>query len=82
MTGDYYVHFYLDELPDHSERANDFKDYLCGMQSIHDMERSGLHIRKIHPNFNPGISTGFRNYDYPHWESPYEHWCFVPNERV
>lgn len=144
VTGDYYVHFYLDELPDHSERANAFKDYLCGMQNIHDMARSGLHIRKrdigevkshshillqctdvvlgamhfklnklntvvlekegkrgkktiakekmykyifkeittIHPNFNAGISTGFRNYNYPHWESPYEHWCFVPNERV
>ena len=37
-------------------------------------------IQTIHPNFNVGVSTGFRNYDYPHWDSPYEHWCFVPNE--
>ena len=49
-------------------------------------ERMYRHIFKeittIHPNFNTGVSTGFRNYDYPHWESPYEHWCFVPNEKV
>ena len=37
-------------------------------------------IRNIHPDFNVGVSTGFRGYEYPHWESPYEHWCFVPNE--
>lgn len=144
ITGDYYVHFYMDELPDHSIRANAFKDFLCGLPAIHDMEQSGLHIRKrdigevrshdhvllqctdiilgamyfklnklnevipegksrrgkktiakekmykfilkeiqtIHPHFNVGISTGFRDYENPHWESPYEHWCFKPNETL
>lgn len=36
-------------------------------------------IRKIHPHFNIGISTGARGSDNPHWESPYEHWKFIPN---
>lgn len=140
VTGDYYVHFYLDELPDHSTRANSFKDYLCELPNIQDMQNSGLHIRKrdigevkshdhillqctdvilgainfklnglnkvipegktkrgkktvakeklykdilneiktIHSNFNIGISTGSRDYDNPHWTSPYEHWRFIP----
>lgn len=38
-------------------------------------------INKIHPNFNIGISTGSRNIENPHWESPYEHWLFKPSER-
>lgn len=140
ITGEYYVHFYLDELPDHSVRANEFKDYLCELPNIADMSKSGLKIRKrdigevkshnhvllqctdvilgamhfrlnklnkvipegkkrrgkktiakekmykfileeintIHPKFNIGTSTGARGYDHPHWESPYEHWCFKP----
>lgn len=44
------------------------------------------HIRKninmILPNFNIGISTGMRNYTYPHWEIPYEHWLFSSNEII
>lgn len=140
ITGEYYVHFYLDELPDQSERANAFKEYLCRLPDIQDMKNTGLHIRKrdigevkshdhillqctdvilgamnfrlnklhkaipegktrrgkktiakeklyhkildeiltIHPNFNIGISTGKRDFDNAHWESPYEHWSFVP----
>ena len=38
-------------------------------------------ICTIHPIFNIGESTGFRKYDNPHWQSPYEHWLFVPNEK-
>ncbi len=38
-------------------------------------------INKIHPRFNIGISTGSRNSDNPHWESPYQHWLFEPAEK-
>lgn len=42
------------------------------------------HIRdkicEIHPRFNIGVSTAARGYDNPHWNSPYEHWLFVPSE--
>ncbi len=37
-------------------------------------------INSIHPNFNIGVSTGSRNYNNPHWESPYEHWLFTPTQ--
>lgn len=37
-------------------------------------------ICTIHPNFNIGVSTGKRGFENPHWESPYEHWCFKPKE--
>lgn len=33
-------------------------------------------ISEIHPNFNAGVSTGSRGFEFPHWESPYEHWLF------
>lgn len=33
-------------------------------------------IATIHPNFNIGVSTGAHGRDYPHWNSPYEHWVF------
>lgn len=36
-------------------------------------------ICEIHPHFNAGISTGSHGYEHPHWESPYEHWRFIPN---
>lgn len=39
-------------------------------------------IQTIHPRFNIGVSTGARNYAYPYWESPYEHWCFIPYEKM
>ena len=39
-------------------------------------------ICSIHPHFNINISTGHRKYENPHWESPYEHWLFKPNEYV
>ena len=26
-----------------------------------------------------GFLTGDRGYTNPHWESPYEHWVFVPS---
>lgn len=142
VTGDYYVHFFLDELPDQGTRANEFNEHIRKLPQSFDMLKSGLHIRKsdigevhshnhiilqcvdvilgamqfklnkldkakpdnqsrrgkrtiakdklykhvlneiqtMHPNFNIGVSTGFRQYEYPHWESPYEHWCFIPNE--
>lgn len=37
-------------------------------------------IQTIHPRFNIGESTGFRGFDNPHWESPYEHWRFKSSE--
>ena len=37
-------------------------------------------ISEIHPSFNTGVSTGFRGYKNPHWDSPYEHWLFVSSE--
>lgn len=47
-------------------------------------EKLYKHILKricdIHPNFNIGVSTGFRGIDNPHWNSPYEHWLFKPSE--
>ncbi|MGM9623068.1 MAG: DUF3800 domain-containing protein [Butyricicoccus porcorum] len=35
-------------------------------------------ICDIHERFNIGVSTGSRGFENPHWESPYEHWKFVP----
>lgn len=37
-------------------------------------------IRKIHPNFNIGISTGSRGVPDANWSAAYQHWLFVPNE--
>lgn len=45
ITGEYYVHFLMDELPDHTERANAFKDYLCALPMAPGMGDTGLHIR-------------------------------------
>lgn len=137
-TGEYYVHFLLDELPDHSAEADKFKNYLCALPQTADMQETGMQIRKrdigevrshdhvvlqctdivlgamffrlnrlhevkpegarrrgnrtiakeklykmiqkeiatIHPNFNIGVSTGAHGREYPHWNSPYEHWLF------
>lgn len=36
-------------------------------------------IRDIYPNFNIGISTGFKNDVKNLWNHPYRHWCFLPN---
>lgn len=36
-------------------------------------------IRKIYPGFNIGVSTGKNEGDDSHWEMPYRHWLFVPN---
>lgn len=142
VTGEYYVHFLMDELPDHTDQATIFKEFLCALPSAPNMHNTGLHvrmrdigevnsadhvilqcvdvvlgamffrlnqlhkvkdaktgkrgkrtiakeklykyisdeIRSIHPNFNIGVSTGFRNLDNPHWTSPYEHWRFVPKD--
>lgn len=33
-------------------------------------------IQTVQPSFNIKMSTGFRGYDNPHWQSPYEHWLF------
>lgn len=141
-TGEYYVHFLLDELPDHSAEADRFKNYLCDLPQTKDMQGTGMQIRKrdigevkshdhvvlqctdivlgamffrlnklhevkpegartrgkrtiakeklykviqqeiatIHPNFNIGVSTGDRGQEYPHWNSPYEHWMFESKE--
>ncbi len=38
-------------------------------------------ICTIHSNFNIGVSTGARGRDNPHWDSPYEHWKFIPSEK-
>lgn len=140
VTGEYHVHFLLDELPDHSASADSFKEYLCRLPGILSRDNTGLSIRKrdigevrshdhvllqcvdivlgamyfrlnnlhlakepgqrfrgkrtrakehvykciykeicqIHPRFNIGVSTGARDYQYPHWNSPYEHWEFKP----
>ena len=36
-------------------------------------------IRKIHKNFNIGVSTGLQGNNINAWNSPYMHWRFVPN---
>ena len=38
-------------------------------------------IKKIHPRFNIGVSTGPREVS-ARWLMPYRHWCFMPNEVV
>lgn len=38
------------------------------------------HIREIYPNFNVGISTGFKGNIENMWNHPYRHWCFLPNQ--
>lgn len=37
-------------------------------------------ISDIFPNFNIGISTGYRGSSNAFWEHPYRHWSFKPNE--
>ncbi len=37
-------------------------------------------IRRIHPNFNIGISTGTDGDPANHWRHPYRHWEFMPKE--
>lgn len=46
ITGEYYLHILMDELPDHTQKANAFKEYVCSLPSIQGFEDSGLHIRK------------------------------------
>ncbi|MFC3748368.1 DUF3800 domain-containing protein [Paenibacillus sp. GCM10012306] len=36
-------------------------------------------IRGIYPNFNIGVSTGYKNIE-DRWNHPYRHWLFIPNE--
>lgn len=36
-------------------------------------------IREMLPNFNIGVSTGDRGFEYHTWNLPYSHWKFVPN---
>lgn len=38
------------------------------------------HIREIHSNFNPGISTGARGVENHHWKHSYSHWLFIPKD--
>lgn len=38
-------------------------------------------IRKIHPNFNVGITTGGGGDMKKRWKDPYLHWSFLPRER-
>jgi hypothetical protein len=38
-------------------------------------------VRRLHGNFNPGISTGTRGDVRNRWRDPYRHWLFVPHER-
>lgn len=35
-------------------------------------------IREIYPNFNIGISTGYKNDISNIWKHPYRHWSFIP----
>lgn len=39
-------------------------------------------IRRIHPRFNVGISTGTGKDDRKHWDDPYLHWKLVPKNSV
>lgn len=38
-------------------------------------------INKIHPNFNIGVSTGFRGSRNSAWNHPYSHWSFKPKQK-
>ena len=46
LTGDYFVHILLDELPDHSSTADEFKDFIVRLPATLRDSDSGLHIRK------------------------------------
>ena len=46
VTGEYYVHLLLDELPDQSASAGAFKDYLCRLPNVLAHKNTGLNIRK------------------------------------
>lgn len=37
-------------------------------------------VRQLHPDFNPGISTGSAAGASSRWLDPYRHWLFVPAE--
>ena len=39
-------------------------------------------IRKIHPNFNIGISTGFADDKTKLWWQTYRHWSFIPDSYI
>ena len=134
------VRIYFDKLPDTSEKAGQFKDYIKGLENNPQFRKAGikiirnevtdvdssdhvllqcidvvlgaiqfrlnnkhlekpkgqtrrgkrtiakeklykhinLRIRRIHPNFNIGISTGLKGRIESYWEYPYRHWLFVP----
>lgn len=45
----------------------------------HALYRSILaHVRRLHPGFNPGISTGTGGNFANRWLDPYRHWVFIP----
>ncbi len=46
ITGNYSAAFLLDELPDHSELASRFKDYLQALPNTKDFADSGLRVSK------------------------------------
>lgn len=39
-------------------------------------------IRQIYPNFNIGITTGYRDFPTDRWNDPYRHWVLKPNNGV
>ena len=67
-------------------KLNEVKDPITGKRGKRTRAKEKLYklileeIRMIHPVFNIGVSTGDRGYDYPHWNSPYEHWVFEPKK--
>lgn len=45
-------------------------------------KKINANIRRIYPNFNIGVSTGTANSLSNHWEHPYRHWNFRPNNHT
>lgn len=64
--------FHKEKLPNSSKRGK--KTIAKEKLYKHILNR----IRKVHPNFNIGISTELHNWNT--WTIPYRHWRFIPSD--
>lgn len=66
-------------------RDNEIKNPETGRRGKKTIAKEKLYkvinknIREIYPNFNIGISTGYKDDVTNVWKQKYRHWSFVPN---
>lgn len=79
---------YFDQLPDTKDKCNSFKEHIYSLNNILNLNNIFIakeklynvilkNIKKIHPNFNIGISTGDRGDVRNRWFDAYRHWNFI-----